>query len=152
MSKVGMQTRFADFFGRFSTSKSLAHSILVVDDEPMARNLLRLMLVREGFDVLEAADGNSALETLSQGRPDLMVLDVMMPGMDGMSVCESIRARSELNDLPVIMLSARTDSESVRQGLESGATRYLRKPISAEELTSHVREILSSDAASVSVH
>ncbi len=143
MSRFGMRFGFGRTPNQTTTSKTLTHSILVVDDEPMARNLLRLMLVREGFDVLEAANGTAALTMLDEARPDLMVLDVMMPGMDGMSVCEAVRKRNELKSLPVLMLSARTDAESVRQGLESGATRYLRKPISADELTSHVREILT---------
>ncbi len=143
MSRFGMSFGFGRATNQSSTSKTLTHSILVVDDEPMARNLLRLMLVREGFDVLEAANGTAALALLEESSPDLMVLDVMMPGMDGMAVCETLRSRADFEGLPVLMLSARTDAESVRQGLESGATRYLRKPISADELTSHVREILT---------
>ncbi|HFC12168.1 MAG TPA: response regulator, partial [Anaerolineae bacterium] len=118
-------------------------SVLVVDDEPMARNLLRLMLIREGFGVLEAVDGNDALLVLDQHRPDLIVLDVMMPELDGMTLCESLRSRVDLADLPIIMLSARTDAKSVEQGLASGASRYLSKPISADILTSHVRDLLT---------
>ena len=146
MSKIGTQFNIERVFGRFSAEKTLTHSILVVDDEPMARNLLRLMLVREGFDVLEAANGDDALTMLDTKQPDLIVLDVMMPGMDGMTVCEHVRERTMGSDVPIIMLSARTDAESIRQGLASGANEYLRKPISADKLTHHVREILTTTA------
>lgn len=117
-------------------------SVLVVDDEPMARTLLRLMLVRAGFDVVEAEDGFDALDKLKDGLPDVMILDVMMPGIDGFVVCETVRSTPNTSDLPIIMLSAKTDLESVNKGLELGADKYLTKPISPEELTRQVRDVL----------
>jgi two-component system alkaline phosphatase synthesis response regulator PhoP len=120
----------------------LTHSVLVVDDEPMARTLLRLMLVRAGFEVLEAADGLEALAAVKEQLPDIMILDVMMPGIDGFAVCQQLRLEEESADLPVIMLSAKTDSVSVRKGLSAGATKYLTKPISQDELTRNVKETL----------
>lgn len=117
-------------------------SVLVVDDEPMARTLLRLMLVRAGFDVVEAEDGFDALDKLKDGSPDVMILDVMMPGIDGFVVCETVRSTPNTSDLPIIMLSAKTDLESVNKGLELGADKYLTKPISPEELTRQVRDVL----------
>ncbi|MFW6097205.1 MAG: response regulator [Chloroflexota bacterium] len=117
-------------------------SVLVVDDEPMARTLLRLMLVRAGFDVVEAEDGFDALDKLKDGSPDVMILDVMMPGIDGFVVCETVRSTPKTSDLPIIMLSAKTDLESVNKGLELGADKYLTKPISPEELTRQVRDVL----------
>lgn len=117
-------------------------SVLVVDDEPMARTLLRLMLVRAGFDVVEAEDGFDALDKLKDGAPDVMILDVMMPGIDGFVVCETVRATPSTSDLPIIMLSAKTDLESVNKGLELGANKYLTKPITPEELTRQVRDVL----------
>ncbi|MGB1249562.1 MAG: response regulator [Candidatus Promineifilaceae bacterium] len=120
----------------------MSHSILVVDDEPMARNLLRLMLVREGFDVYEAVDGQDALDKLERTHPDLLILDVMMPGVDGISVCRKVREKCVFNTMPIIMLSARTDQDSVEEGLAAGATKYLTKPISAVQLTQHVCECL----------
>jgi two-component system alkaline phosphatase synthesis response regulator PhoP len=120
----------------------LTHSVLVVDDEPMARTLLRLMLVRAGFEVLEAADGLEALAAVKEQLPDIMILDVMMPGIDGFAVCEQLRQEEGSADLPVIMLSAKTDSVSVRKGLSAGATKYLTKPISQDELTRNVRDTL----------
>jgi DNA-binding response OmpR family regulator len=108
----------------------------------MARTLLRLMLVRAGFEVVEAEDGFDALEKVSQNPPDLMILDIMMPGMDGFTVCESIRNDSRTAALPIIMLSAKTDAESINRGLQVGANKYLTKPVSPEDLTRHVRDAL----------
>lgn len=121
----------------------MAYSVLVVDDEPMARTMLRLMLVRAGFDVREAEDGKTALAEVAQLIPDLMILDIMMPGIDGFEVCTRLRSESATATLPIIMLSARTDAQSVKKGLELGADRYLTKPVGADELTRHVREVLS---------
>lgn len=121
----------------------MAKSILIVDDEPMARTLLRLMLVRSGYEVIEAVDGYDALEKLRTILPDLVVLDVMMPGLNGFDVCTSIRDSSSTSRIPVIMLSAKTDSDSIDQGLAVGATRYLTKPVSPDELTRQVADILN---------
>jgi len=110
----------------------------------MARTLLRLMLVRAGFEVLEAADGQEALNKVKEQLPDIMILDVMMPGIDGFAVCEALRQEEATLELPVIMLSAKTDSVSVRRGLRAGATKYLTKPVSQEELTRNVLETLES--------
>lgn len=117
-------------------------SVLIVDDEPMARTLLRLMLVRAGFHVSEAEDGFDALEKIRKNQPDVILLDVMMPGMDGFAVCEKLRSESATAELPIIMLSAKTDLDSINKGLRAGATIYLTKPISPEELTQHVRDAL----------
>lgn len=119
----------------------LIESVLIVDDEPMARTLLRLMLVRAGYDVSEAEDGYQALVKMRRQQPDIVILDVMMPGMDGFTVCENMRADEQLSRL-VIMLSAKTDVQSKRRGLEVGAAKYLTKPISPDDLTHHVRDVL----------
>lgn len=121
----------------------LSWSVLVVDDEPMARTLLRLMLVRAGFEVSEAENGFDALDKVKVNKPDVMILDVMMPGMDGFSVCRALRKEAETEGMPIIMLSAKTDLHSVNKGLEVGANKYLTKPISPEELTRHVQDVLS---------
>lgn len=122
----------------------ISQSVLIVDDEPMARTLLRLMLVRAGFNVSEAENGSDALAKVKKNRPDIVLLDVMMPGMDGFMVCESIRGNEDMADLPIIMLSAKTDLDSINRGLRLGATKYLTKPISPEDLTEHVREALEN--------
>lgn len=124
------------------TGETLSWSVLVVDDEPMARTLLRLMLVRAGFDVVEAENGYEALDKLNEDTPDVMILDVMMPGIDGFHVCQTVRAEPKTSDLPIIMLSAKTDLDSVNRGLRLGANKYLTKPISPEELTRQVRDVL----------
>ena len=123
----------------------MKRSVLVVDDEPTARTMLRLILVRAGFEVLEAEDGYRALEEVERQLPDLMLLDVMMPGIDGFEVCKKLRAQKSTAGLPIIMLSAKTDALSVQRGLQVGANKYLTKPVSPEELTRHVYETLSVD-------
>jgi DNA-binding response OmpR family regulator len=128
-----------------TSGENLNQSVLIVDDEPMARALLRLMLVRAGFNVIEAEDGFDALEKVRINRPDIVLLDVMMPGMDGFTVCETIRNDAETADLPIIMFSAKTDLDSINQGLRAGANVYLTKPISPEELTRHVHEVLANE-------
>jgi DNA-binding response OmpR family regulator len=121
----------------------LSRTILVVDDEPNARSLLRLILVRAGFEVLVAQDGYEALNEVEDKIPDAMILDIMMPGIDGFEVCEKLRSDERTANLPIIMLSARADPESVNKGLQVGATKYLTKPVTPELLTKHVREVLS---------
>jgi len=105
--------------------------------------MLRLILVRAGFEVREAKDGYQALEEVDRLMPDLMLLDIMMPGMDGFAVCEALRKDSKTASLPIIMLSARADPESIKTGLSLGASKYLTKPVTPDELTSQVREVLS---------
>ena len=122
----------------------LSGSVLVVDDEPMARTLLRLMLVRAGLEVTEAEDGFDALKKVKENQPDLIILDMMMPGMDGFTVCERIRKDSDPTELPIIMLSAKTDLASATRGLSVGANKYLTKPISPDDLIQHVSEFLSN--------
>jgi DNA-binding response OmpR family regulator len=124
----------------------MVQSVLIVDDEPMARTLLRLMLVRAGFNVSEAEDGFDALEKVRKHQPDIILLDVMMPGMDGFSVCQTLRNQETTSRLPIIMLSAKTDLESINEGLRVGATKYLTKPISPEDLTQHVHDALNDVA------
>ena len=128
--------------GKGRQREGLSRSVLVVDDEPMARMLLRLIMVRAGFEVIEAEDGIEALRIVAAEEPDLVILDVMMPGMDGFEVCEKLRRIQGAKDLPIIMLSARTDRRSIERGLEVGANMYLTRPIKPEVLTRYVREVL----------
>ena len=123
-------------------TESAIHSVLIVDDEPTARTMLRLILVRAGFEVLEAQDGTEALDMVRRQLPDVMLLDIMMPGIDGFEVCRILRAENETTDLPIIMLSASADAQSVNRGLALGATKYLTKPVRPDDLTRHVREVL----------
>lgn len=130
---------------RFGAGENVLNpSVLVVDDEPMTRNLLRLMLERDGYRILEAADGLQALDVVAQEKPHLLIMDVMMPNMDGITACERLRAEAETAVLPIILLSARTSQDAVRAGLAAGANIYLGKPVSREELIRTVREVLAA--------
>jgi DNA-binding response OmpR family regulator len=114
-------------------------TVLVVDDEPIVRDVVVRYLRREGYETLEAGDGDRARELLEVGPPDLVVLDIMLPGQDGLSLCRWIRSRS---DLPVILLTARGEEADRIVGLELGADDYVTKPFSPRELAARVRTVL----------
>jgi len=114
-------------------------TILVVDDEPRIVQLVRDYLEHGGFTVLTAADGPSALRSARTGRPDLVVLDLGLPGLDGLDVARSLRREGEV---PIIMLTARTEESDKLVGLELGADDYLTKPFSPKELVARVRAVL----------
>lgn len=110
--------------------------VLVVDDDLALAEMLGIVLRNEGLDVAHVADGTSALPAFREHRPDLILLDVMLPGMDGIAVCKRIRAES---GVPIVMLTARTDTVDVVHGLESGADDYILKPFKPVELIARVR-------------
>jgi DNA-binding response OmpR family regulator len=114
-------------------------TILVVDDEPRIVRLVRDYLEHGGFTVLVASDGASALRTARTGRPDLVVLDLGLPGLDGLDVARALRRDGEV---PIIMLTARTEESDKLVGLELGADDYLTKPFSPKELVARVRAVL----------
>jgi two-component system response regulator ResD len=114
-------------------------TVLVVDDEPIVRDVVVRYLRREGFDTLEAGDGDAARALIATANPELVVLDVMLPGTDGLSLCRWIRAQGEL---PVIMLTARGEASDRIVGLELGADDYVAKPFSARELVMRVKAVL----------
>ena len=114
-------------------------TVLVVDDEPIVREVVVRYLEREGYTTLEASDGERARILLESEPPDLVVLDVMLPGTDGLELCRWIRGRS---DLPVIMLTARGEEADRIVGLELGADDYVTKPFSPRELAARVRSVL----------
>jgi DNA-binding response OmpR family regulator len=118
-------------------------TVLVVDDEPIVRDVVVRYLQRDGFDTLEAADGESARRLIEEGSPQLVVLDVMLPGTDGLALCRWIRSRGEL---PVIMLTARGEEADRIVGLELGADDYVTKPFSPRELAVRVRTVLRRTA------
>ena len=113
--------------------------ILLVDDEPHILELAQLYLAREGYRTATAADGLAAVERAERDGPALMVLDLMLPGLDGYEVCKRVRARS---DLPILMLTARDDDIDKIIGLELGADDYLTKPFNPRELVARVKAIL----------
>ena len=113
-----------------------APHVLVVDDEPIVRDVLTRYLTRAGYQVSDAGDGEQALEAISAGHPDVVLLDLMLPGKDGIDVCKEIRAES---GVPIVMLTARSDTVDVVVGLESGADDYVVKPFKPQELIARVR-------------
>jgi DNA-binding response OmpR family regulator len=117
-------------------------TVLVIEDEPAIRDLLRLHLGLAGFTVKEAADGRAGLTLGRAERFDIVILDVMLPGLDGVTVCRALRAEGESRDTPILMLTAR-DSESDKVvGLESGADDYVAKPFGMRELMARVHALL----------
>jgi DNA-binding response OmpR family regulator len=118
-------------------------TVLVVDDEPIVREVVVRYLEHEGYTTLEAGNGEHARILLEAERPDLVVLDVMLPGIDGLELCRWIRAKS---DLPVILLTARGEEADRIIGLELGADDYVTKPFSPRELAARVRTVLRRSA------
>jgi DNA-binding response OmpR family regulator len=116
--------------------------ILVADDDSVLQRLLLHTLKLEGYDVLLANDGNAAWEIALRERPDLVVLDVMMPGLNGFELCQMLRQRPEMVTLPIIMLSGLSDVQEKVRGLKAGADEYLTKPIDLRELTARVEALL----------
>ncbi|MEW6751324.1 MAG: sigma-54 dependent transcriptional regulator [Candidatus Latescibacterota bacterium] len=116
--------------------------ILVVDDHPSNVKALRARLEAEGYQVLEALNGLDALLQAQQGAPDLVLLDVMMPGMDGYEVCRRLKAQTGAGFLPVILVTARTETDAVVAGLQAGADEYVPKPFEPAELLARVRSML----------
>src|SRR5213592_2563948 len=116
-----------------------ASTILLVDDEESVQRLLAYPLEREGFRVVQARDGEEALERFARHQIDLVVLDVMLPRLDGLDVCKRLRAES---NVPIIMLTARDDELDKVLGLELGADDYITKPFSIREFRSRVRALL----------
>jgi DNA-binding response OmpR family regulator len=119
--------------------KDMSPRILIVDDEPLYIQLLQVNLKAEGYDVISAGDGNEALEKVSSVRPDLVILDVMMPKLDGFATCERIR---QFSQVPIIMLTARGEEQDRVKGLNVGADDYVVKPFSADELIARVKAVL----------
>ena len=122
-------------------------SILVVDDEDTIREVIRRYLERDGFVVREAADGYAALDAIGEALPDLIVLDLMLPGVDGLSLTRQLRmlkppGAEERSRVPIIMLTAKGETSDRIRGLDSGADDYLAKPFSPQELVSRVKAVL----------
>jgi two-component system response regulator MprA len=114
--------------------------VLIADDDRAIRDSLTRALGLEGYDVVQAIDGNSALSLIESAKPDVAILDVMMPNIDGLTVCRVLRA--ERNRLPVLMLTARTETPDRVAGLDAGADDYLAKPFDLDELLARLRALL----------
>lgn len=120
----------------------MSEKILIVDDDPELLRLIAFPLHRAGYETLGATDGAQALEKVRNEKPDLMILDIMLPGLDGIEVCKRLRSQPETDTLPIIMLSALTSVDDKIKGLEAGADEYLTKPISPKEVVARVRALL----------
>ena len=124
------------------TAASLLPRILIVDDERRNRDLIEVMLSAEGYNLLTASSGEEAIDTVASERPDLVLLDVMMPGMDGYQVAMRLKGHAETAHIPIIMLSALDDRNSRMHGLSAGAEDFLTKPVNRTELCLRVRNLL----------
>src|SRR5215475_5141313 len=118
--------------------------IVVAEDDPKQSRLLKVYLEREGHSVLTVGDGRAALEAARTRRPDLLILDVMLPEVDGLDVCRIVRAESQV---PILLVTARTAEEDMLLGLDLGADDYITKPYSPRELLARVRVLLRRAAA-----
>lgn len=119
------------------------HRILIVDDEPNIVLALELLMKREGYAVHSVDDGQKAFDAVREFRPDLIILDIMMPKMDGYEVCQRIRADASLKDILIVMLTAKGREVEREKGLALGADYYITKPFSTRELMMKVKEILA---------
>jgi CheY-like chemotaxis protein len=117
--------------------------ILLVEDEPDTRHLTRLMLERMGYEVMEAEDGEEALEILDRDRPDLVLLDIMLPGIDGWEVCRKIKTRDALREIPVVVFTVRASLDSVNRSRECGAEAHVNKPFERDELLGTLERVLA---------
>jgi two-component system alkaline phosphatase synthesis response regulator PhoP len=124
----------------------MPHKILIADDEPNIVISLDFLMRREGYAVHIARDGQEAIEAIEQHRPALVLLDVMMPRKTGFEVCETVRARSELDSTLILMLTAKGRETDIAKGLALGANAYMTKPFSTQELTRKVAEMLQGAA------
>lgn len=117
--------------------------ILIVDDEPSIVMSLEYLLRRKKFDVLIARNGTEALETLGKDQPELILLDIMMPDVDGYEICEFVKSSPDLKHIKVIFLSAKSKQSDIEKGLELGADAYIVKPFSTRDLLKKINELIN---------
>jgi CheY-like chemotaxis protein len=120
----------------------LSKSVLIVDDEMSNTQLFGMMLELEGYRPVAASDARTALEALRQQTPDLMIVDVMLPGASGLELCKRVRGELGLTDLPIVIVSAKSQLVDVQAGLAAGANYYLTKPVTKVELLNAVRQAM----------
>lgn len=124
--------------------EDMGKTILIVDDEPNIVESLEFLMKREGFETIVAGDGEGALRAIESGKPDLLLLDVMMPVKDGYEVCRQIRATPGWQQTKIIMLSAKSRDTEIAKGLAVGADAYITKPFSSKELVQQVNKVLGA--------
>lgn len=128
-------------------SMNKQQTVLIADDEPQIREILSIYFKKEGFKVIEAADGAEALVQVQAGKPDIILLDIMMPVLDGLEVCKQVR---KISDIPIIMLTAKDSDDDRILGLEIGADDYISKPFNTREVVARVKAVLRRTNASMS--
>jgi DNA-binding response OmpR family regulator len=124
--------------------KPAPHVVLVADDDEDILLLVRTVLEREGYDVIATSDGAQAFAAALERHPDLAVLDVAMPELDGLEVLRRLRADESTRDMPIVLLSARVQEDDVKRGFDNGANAYVQKPFSPRELSDRVSELLGN--------
>jgi DNA-binding response OmpR family regulator len=124
-------------------------NIMLVDDDTHIHKLMSIILERGGFSVVSVTSSQAALALLENSTPDLFILDMMMPELDGAELCRRIRQRPQTVDTPVIILSARSDAHSVKRALEAGVDAYLPKPILHHELVGRIRDLLNLNGEAI---
>ena len=123
----------------------MSDKVLIVDDEPNIVLSVEFLMKREGYEVATAGDGQEALDKLPQIRPDLMILDVMMPRKNGFEVCATVRDDPQFATLPILMLTAKGREAEMKKGISLGADAYITKPFSTHDLVAKVHELLQRE-------
>jgi len=123
----------------------MSKKVLIVDDEPNIVLSVEFLMQREGHEVVTAGDGQEAMDVLAAARPDLMILDVMMPRKNGFEVCAEVRTDPEMSGMPILMLTAKGREAEMKKGLSLGADAYITKPFSTHDLVTKVNELLNRD-------
>lgn len=121
----------------------MAYKVLVVDDDPYILMSLEFLMKKSGYEVLIARNGTEALEHIRTEHPHLVLLDIMMPDVDGYEICKTIKTTESLKDIKVIFLSAKTTDDSIQKGLALGAEKYVTKPFSTKQLVADVKALLA---------
>lgn len=124
----------------------MARSVLLVDDEPNIALSLEFLMRRDGYEVRTASDGDAALQCVREKKPDIVLLDVMMPGRDGYDVCQTLRADPDCADIKIVVLTAKGGAIEGEKALALGADAFFSKPFGIEELSRRVRELLGEEA------
>ena len=119
--------------------------ILIAEDNSLTLKIIQKTLEKKGFEVIATGDGMEAVQKIEEHSPEVVILDIMMPGMDGFELCKHIRERTATSTIPILMLSTRGDAESVMRGMDAGASDYLPKPILHHDLVAKVRTLLDPD-------
>lgn len=127
------------------------HRILVVDDDPSLLHVVSMYLNIEGYEVETAKDGEEALRAIATQRPDVVILDVMMSGMDGLEACRTIKADPATRDIPVVMFTALSRDDDVASGRDAGADRFINKPFSLVGLGAVIRGFIGEDTVPAAV-